>query len=177
MLLQANWTDREKTLSTTQEKTEFKFTPEEKTQLKEIIAKYPDPKAATLPALWLAQKRFGWVSNEVCSAVAQELDLPPAHVLGVSTFYTMFNKKPTGKYLIQVCATLSCSLMGAEHVFEYLSKKLGIKAGETTPDSKFALMKVECLASCGTAPMMQINDDYYENLTEEKIDQILNSLR
>jgi len=88
----------------------------------------------------------------------------------------MFKKKPTGRYLIQVCSTLSCSLMGAEHIVEYLERKLGIKAGETTKDGKFTLMKVECLASCGTAPMMQINDDYYESLTEAKIDEILAGL-
>ena len=163
-------------MSTTQERVAFSFTPEEKEKIKEIVGRYPDPKAATLPALWLAQKRHGWISTDVCNAVGEELGLPSAHVLGVATFYTMFNKKEVGRYLIQVCATLSCSLMGAEHVFDYISEKLGIKGGETTPDGKFTLMKVECLASCGTAPMMQINEDYYENLTEEKVDQILGSL-
>lgn len=159
-----------------QEKTKFEFLPDEKKQIGDIIKRYPDPKAATLPALWVAQKRFGWVNGDVCNAVAEELNVAPSHVLGVATFYTMFNNKPVGKYLVQVCATLSCSLMGAEHVFDYICNKLGIKGGETTKDGKFTVMKVECLASCGTAPMMQINDDYYENLTEEKIDQILGSL-
>jgi len=97
-------------------------------------------------------------------------------VLGVASFYTMFKKEPTGRYLIQVCSTLSCSLMGAQSVVDYLERKLDIKCGGTTPDGKFSLVKVECLASCGTAPVMQINDDYYESLTEEKIDRILESL-
>jgi NADH-quinone oxidoreductase subunit E len=163
-------------LSTTQEKTKFAFTPAEKKRLKEIKSRYPDPKAASLPALWLAQRRHGWISHDVCTVIAEELGVSPSHILGVATFYTMFNKKPVGKYLIQVCATLSCSLMGAEHVYDYISKKLGINNGETTADGKFTLMKVECLASCGTAPMMQINDDYHESLTEEKVDQILDSL-
>ena len=163
-------------MSTKEENKVFEFTPEEKARLKEIVGRYPTAQAATLPALWLAQERHGWVGQDVCEAVADELGVPAAHVLGVATFYTMYNKKQVGKYLIQVCATLSCSLMGAEHVFDHLSKKLGIKAGETTADGKFTLMKVECLGSCGTAPMMQINDDYYENLTEEKIDRILAGL-
>lgn len=163
-------------MSTAREKTKFDFTPESKKKLKEILRRYPDPKAAVLPVLWLAQGQNGWISDEVCEAVAAELDLPPAHVLGVSTFYTMFNNKPVGRYLIQVCSTLSCSLMGADHIFDYLSNKLGIRNGESTADGKFTLMKVECLASCGTAPMMQVNADYYENLTEEKIDGILDGL-
>jgi len=160
----------------TQEITHFEFSPKAKKTIKALVKRYPDAKAATLPALWLAQAEAGWISPAVCSAVAEELGVPPSHVLGVATFYTMFKKKPTGRYLIQVCSTLSCSLMGAEHIVEYLERKLGIKAGETTKDGKFTLMKVECLASCGTAPMMQINDDYYESLTEAKIDEILAGL-
>lgn len=160
----------------TEQKTEIKLSPKAKKKIKEIAERYPDSKAATLPALWLAQDEFGWISPEVCEALAKELGVPPAHVLGVATFYTMFKKQPTGRYLIQVCSTLSCSLMGAGRVVDYLEKKLGIKSGETTADGKFTLMKVECLAGCGSAPMMQINEDYHESLTEEKIDQILDSL-
>ena len=160
----------------TQELKQYEFSPEAKKKIEEIAARYPDARAATMPALWIAQREAGWISPAVCSAVAAQLDLPPAHVLGVATFYTMFKKAPTGRHLIQVCSTLSCSLMGAEHIVNYLERKLGIKAGETTPDGKFSLMKVECLGSCGTAPMMQINDDYYESLTKAKIDEILASL-
>lgn len=164
-------------MSTVNESAVFEFTAAEKEKIKEIITRYPDARAATLPALWIAQKRHGWVSPEVCNAVAEELGVTPAHVLGVATFYTMYNKKQAGKYLIQVCRTLSCQLMGAQKVYSYISKKLGIGEGETTKDGKFTLMQVECLASCGTAPMMQINEDYYENLTEDKIDQILDGLK
>lgn len=163
-------------MSTVKESVEFEFTAEEKEKIKEIVARYPDKKAATMPLLWIAQKRNGWVSASVCDAVAEELELSSSFVLGVATFYTMFNKRPVGKYLIQVCRTLSCQLMGAQRVHTYISEKLGIKDGETSEDGKFTLMQVECLASCGTAPMMQINEDYYENLTEEKIDQILDRL-
>jgi NADH-quinone oxidoreductase subunit E len=160
----------------TERKAEMRLSPATSKRIKESAARYPDPKAACLPALWAAQQELGWISPQVCTEVAGLLGLPPAHILGVASFYTMFKKEPTGRYLIQVCSTLSCSLMGAEHVVDYLEKKLGIGCGETTPDGKFTLTKVECLASCGTAPMMQINDDYFESLTEEKIDRILDSL-
>ncbi len=132
--------------------------------------------AALLPTLHLAQKEFGYISSEVEEYVAGYLDLPVTHVHGVATFYTMYNKKPVGKYHIQVCTNISCSLLGADHLFDYLSKKLKIGDGETTEDKKFTLSSVECLGSCGTAPVMQINDDYYEDLTEEKIDEILKGL-
>ena len=160
----------------TERKESVQFSPEVRSAIKELTTHYPDARAATLPALWLAQEEFGVISPEACTAVAELLGLPPAHVLGVASFYTMFKKKPTGRYLIQVCSTLSCSLMGAQSVVAYLENKLGIECGGTTEDGKFSLVKVECLASCGTAPMMQINDDYYESLTEEKIDRILESL-
>jgi NADH-quinone oxidoreductase E subunit len=156
--------------------TGFEFTPKGKEKIKEIAARYPDAQAATLPALWVAQGEAGWINPAVCNAVAELLGVTPAHVLGVATFYTMFKKEPGGRHLIQVCSTLSCSLMGAESVVDYLERKLGIRCGETTPDGRFTLMKVECLASCGSAPVMQINDDYYESLTEAKIDEILAGL-
>lgn len=152
------------------------FSPKAKQTIKELTTRYPDAQAATLPALWLAQEEFGTIGPEACAAVAELLGLTPAHVLGVASFYTMFKKEPTGRYLIQVCSTLSCSLMGAQSVVDYLERKLDIKCGGTTPDGKFSLVKVECLASCGTAPMMQINDDYYESLTEARIDEILAGL-
>jgi len=146
-------------------------------RLDELLKLYPEKRAALLPALWLAQKEFGYLSQEAMAYVAGRLGLTPAYVYGVSTFYSMFNKEPVGKYLIQVCTNLPCALLGAEHVVDYLTQKLGIKAGETTPDRKFTLLRVECLGACGVAPMMQINDTYYENLTREKIDQILRELK
>jgi NADH-quinone oxidoreductase subunit E len=147
-----------------------------KAEIKQFKGKYPDPKSALLTALHVAQREHGWLSPEVMRDVAEVMDLPPTEVASVASFYTMFNRQPVGENLIQVCTNISCSLLGAEHIVEHLKSKLGIDVGETTPDNKFTLVTVECLGSCGTAPMMQINDTYYENLTEKKIDQILAEL-
>ena len=147
-----------------------------KTEIKQFRGKYPDPRSALLTALHVAQREHGWLSPAVMRDVAEVMDLPPTEVASVASFYTMFNRQPVGENLIQVCTNISCSLLGAEHIVEYLKNKLGIDVGETTLDNKFTLVTVECLGSCGTAPMMQINDTYYENLTEEKIDQILEKL-
>jgi NADH-quinone oxidoreductase E subunit len=154
----------------------LKLSPEGVEKCRSIVEKLGDKEAALIPVLYVAQDEFGWLSSEAMDCVAELLELPPPRVYGVATFYTMFNKKPVGKYHLQVCTNLSCSLLGAEHVVEYISRKLGIGVGETTTDNKFTLSTVECLGSCGTAPMMQINDEYYENLTEEKIDRILSEL-
>ena len=147
-----------------------------KAEIKQFKGKCPDPKSALLTALHVAQREHGWLSPEVMRDVAEVMDLPPTEVASVASFYTMFNRQPVGENLIQVCTNISCSLLGAEHIVEYIKNKLGIDVGETTPDNKFTLVTVECLGSCGTAPMMQINDVYYENLTEEKIDRILEEL-
>jgi NADH-quinone oxidoreductase subunit E len=147
-----------------------------KAEIKQFKVKYPDPKSALLMALHAAQREHSWLSPEVMRDVAEVMDLPPTEVASVASFYTMFNREPVGENLIQVCTNISCSLLGAEHIVEYIKNKLGIDVGETTPDNKFTLVTVECLGSCGTAPMMQINDTYYENLTEEKVDQILAEL-
>jgi NADH-quinone oxidoreductase subunit E len=147
-----------------------------KAEIKQFKGKYPDPKSALLTALHVAQREHGWLSPEVMNDVAEVMDLPPTEVASVTSFYTMFNRRPVGENLVQVCTNISCSLLGAEHIVEYIKNKLGIDVGETTLDNKFTLVTVECLGSCGTAPMMQINDTYYENLTEEKIDQILAEL-
>ena len=147
-----------------------------KTEIKQIRGKYPDPRSALLPAMYVAQREHGWLSPVVMRDVAEVMDLPPTEVASVASFYTMFNRQPMGENLIQVCTNISCSLLGAEHIVEYLKSKLGIDVGQTTPDNKFTLVTVECLGSCGTAPMMQINDTYYEDLTEEKIDRILAKL-
>ena len=147
-----------------------------KAEIKQIRGKYPDSKSALLTALHVAQREHGWLSTELMRDVAEVMDLPPTEVASVASFYTMFNRQPVGKNLIQVCTNISCSLLGAEHIVEYIKSKLSIDVGETTPDNKFTLVTVECLGSCGTAPMMQINDTYYENLTEEKIDRILAEL-
>ena len=155
---------------------DVEFSEKARAELDQVIARYPTREGAILPALYLVQQEFGYVSLEAMERVAEIIGVSPARIYGVATFYTMFNKEPVGKYLIQVCCNLPCALMGAEEVFQYISEKLGIKEGETTPDKKFTLMKVECLGACGDAPMMQINDEYYLKLTPEMVDKILDSL-
>lgn len=145
-------------------------------ELEAILSRYPDKEAAILPALYLAQREFGYLSDEAIVYVAGLLGFTPARIEGVATFYTMYNRKPVGKYHLQICRNISCSLLGAEHLIEHVSKKLGIRPGKTTPDGKFTLSEVECLGSCGTAPVLQLNDDYHEDLTEEKIDALLDRL-
>ena len=145
--------------------------------LEGIRAKYPNNQACTLPFLHYAQDKFGYVSMDVIKLVAQTLNLPVAHVLNVATFYTMFNKKPVGKYHLQICTNISCSLLGARRLVDKLQELLGIKPGETTEDGMFTLTEVECLGSCGTAPVIQVNDTYFENLDEKKVEDLIESLR
>lgn len=142
----------------------------------ELVSRYPEPRAALLMILWEVQERAGWIDIEAEKWVAGRLGISSSYVHGVVTFYTMFKPKPTGKYHIQLCTTLSCMLRGSDMLLDHLENKLGIKAGETTPDGRFSLIRVECLGSCGTAPMFQLNDDYHENLTPEKVDEILDNL-
>lgn len=154
----------------------LEFSATAKEDLNRISARYLRKEAALLPALYLAQREFGYISPEAMEYVAGLLGISPARVYEVATFYTMYNKEPVGKYFIQVCTNISCALRGGMELFAYLSKKLGISEGETTQDGRFTLIKVECLGACGNAPMMQINEDYYEDLTPEKVDEILNRL-
>jgi len=153
------------------------FTEENLEKIKELKKRYPNQKALTLPVLWMAQEQFGWISPEAVTYISGLLNLPPKHIYGVITFYTMFNTRPVGKYHIQVCRNVSCQMLGSEKVTDHICNKLNISLGETTSDKKFTLNEVECLGSCGTAPMMQINQDYYENLNTEKIDTILEKLK
>lgn len=153
------------------------FTEENLKKLEELKKKYPTKKSLTLPALWLAQEQFGWISEDVMKYIASLLDVPFNHVFSVASFYTMYNKKPVGKYHIQICTNISCQLMGAETIVQYVCKKLNINVGQTTEDGKFTITEVECLGACGGAPAMQINDDYYEKLSPEKIDKILINLK
>ena len=155
----------------------LEFSPETLKKFEATVARYPKKEAAMLPVLYLAQQEFGHLGPEAIEYVAQLMDQPPVRVHGVVSFYTMYNMKPIGRHHIQVCRTLPCALRGAEQVTSLLKKKLGIECGETTGDGRFTLSEVECLASCGTAPMMQINDDYYENLTEAKISDILDGMK
>jgi NADH-quinone oxidoreductase E subunit len=148
-----------------------------KAEIRKIRDEYPDSHSALLPALSLAQRDYGgWLPQEAFDEVAALMGLPATYAASAASFYTLLNRKPVGQHLIQVCTNLSCSLLGAEHLLDYIEGKLGIGVGETTQDSKFTLLEVECLGSCGTAPMMQVDDRYYENLTEARIDQILAEL-
>jgi NADH-quinone oxidoreductase subunit E len=155
----------------------LQFSPETMKKFEATVARYPKKEAAMLPVLYLAQQEFGQIGPEAIEYVAKLMDQAPARVQGVVSFYTMYNQKPIGRHHIQICRTLPCALGGAEKVTAFIKQMLGIKPGETTADGRFTLSEVECLASCGTAPMMQINDDYYENLTEEKIIKIIESLK
>ncbi len=130
-----------------------------------------------MPVLYLVQNKYGWISLESMKYVADLLNITPEHVLGVVTFYTMYNQKPVGKYHLQVCTNVSCMLRGAYELLNNLLKELNIKKGETTPDGLFTVTEVECLGSCGTAPVIQINDDYFENLNADKVKEIIESLK
>jgi len=153
-----------------------KFSEETEREILRLIELRENPKSAMMGVLHVVQKQFGFISGDVEALVAERLGVSPAHVHGVVTFYTMYHDKPVGKYLLQFCSTLPCALRGSEELFDHCAKKLGIRNGETTRDGRFTLMKVECLGSCGTAPVVQINDDYHENLDVEKLDKLLASL-
>jgi NADH-quinone oxidoreductase E subunit len=155
----------------------LEFSSETYKKFEETVARYPKKEAAILPVLYLAQQEFGFLGSEAIEYVARLMGQSPARVHSVVSFYTMLNTKPIGRYHIQVCRTLPCALRGAERLTSFIKKALGIELGQTTGDGRFTLSEVECLASCGTAPMMQINDDYYENLTDEKVTEILASLK
>jgi NADH-quinone oxidoreductase subunit E len=154
----------------------FALSPERERKLQEILERYPTKMAATLPLLHLCQEQEGWVSDEAMDFVSKKLDVSPAHVKGVVTFYTLYNQKPVGKHQVWVCRTLPCALRGAYDVLHHCEKRLGIHAGETTPDGKVTLRTAECLASCGTAPMIQVDKEYHENLTPQRLDAILDKL-
>ena len=149
------------------------FSSEAKAELKMLLDSYPDRMSAVMNALHLTQREFGYISYEALELLSKEMELPVQQLEDTASFYTMYFKEPVGENVIWVCHTLPCALRGSANVFEYLKEKLGINAGETTNDKRFTLLKAECLASCDTAPMMQVNDDYFEDLTEEKIDKIL----
>lgn len=149
-------------------------------EVRRIIARYPEgkEKSALIPLLHLAQESFGgWLDVPVMDYVAGILKLQPIEVYEVATFYTMFNMKPVGKYVLEVCQTGPCMLRGSDEIIAHIKNKLGIQAGETTPDGLFTLKPTECLGACGYAPMMQLGKYYKENLTKEKVDALLEELR
>lgn len=159
---------------------EVKFSEQTLALVQRILMRYPEgkQKSALLPLLHLAQAEFdGWLSTAVMNYIASLLSIKPIEVYEVATFYSMFNLEPVGKCLIEVCQTGPCWLRGSDDIVAHFEKKLGIKVGETTTDGTFTLKTVECLGSCGTAPMLQCGSDYYENLTNDKVDSLLEKLK
>ncbi|MGN6615799.1 MAG: NADH-quinone oxidoreductase subunit NuoE family protein [Ilyomonas sp.] len=157
-----------------------KFSDDKLAKVQEIIARYPEgkQKSALLPLLHLAQEEFGnWLSVDTMDYVASLLQLDPIEVYEVATFYSMYNLKPVGKYVFEVCQTGPCMLNGSDNIIEYIQQKLDIKVGETTADGMFTLKTVECLGACGYAPMMQLGKHYREHLTKEKVDAIIEECR
>ena len=146
-------------------------------EIDEILNRYPVKRSALIPLLYLAQRETGYITETAMVEIARLLKLTPPQVYETVTFYTMLNLKQVGKFHIQVCKSLMCALVGSDTVIAWIKTKLGIAPGETTPDGAFTLSTVECLAACGTGPMMQINDDYYERLTEDKLERILSDLK
>ncbi len=157
---------------------QIEFSPEAMLEISRIVSHYPQDKikSALLPVLHIAQVEFGgWLSSDTMDYVARLLHIQPIEVYEVATFYSMFNTKPVGKVLIEVCQTGPCCVNGAEKIVSYIEKKLNIKVGETTKDNMFTLKTVECLGACGYAPMFQIGETFYEHLTNEKVEAILES--
>ena len=157
-----------------------KFSEEKLKQVNELISHYPEgkQKSALLPLLHIAQEEFGnWLDVPVMDYVAELLNIEPIEVYEVATFYSMYNLKPVGKYMFEVCQTGPCMLRGSDDIIAYIEEKLGIKPGETTPDGMFTLKTVECLGACGYAPMMQLGKHYREHLTKEKVDRLIEECR
>ena len=155
---------------------DYKFSKVQENEISRILAKYPVKTSALLPLLTLVQRADQVVSPEAMVAISKKLDVSPAFVQSVMSFYTMYHTEKVGKYMILFCINISCQLNGCDKLLEHTAKKLNIKVGETTADKKFTLHREECLAACTEAPMMRVNDTYYGNLTEQRIDQIIDSL-
>ncbi|MHB8881479.1 MAG: NADH-quinone oxidoreductase subunit NuoE [Thermodesulfovibrionales bacterium] len=142
-------------------------------EIQDIRTKYPTARAALLPALYVAQREFGWLSPEAYEAVSDHLGVPKAIARGVGTFYAMYKHKPLGRHVVQLCTNVSCMILGAERLVDLLKNKYGLEPGGTTADNRFSLVIMECIGACGTAPAMLVNDDFHENLTETNIFEIL----
>lgn len=150
---------------------------ESKNKIEALKQRYQQPQSVILAALWMYQDEHGWISEDGMKEVAEILGVPYHHVLGVVTFYTMFNKKPVGKHKIEVCTNVSCMIRNSDRILRHIQDRLQIGIGETTPDKRFTLVEAECLGACGGAPAMQVGDAYYENLDPDKVDAILNELK
>lgn len=146
-------------------------------EMKKLEPRYPTKVALLIPALHAAQSEYGWLPQESINEIAEYIGIHPAQVVEVASFYTMFNLKPVGKYHLKICTNVACALRGAEELVEHCKRKLGIECGETTLDRRFTLNEEECLGACGTAPAMMLNDDYQENLNEQKLDRLFEELR
>ncbi|MEQ1876297.1 MAG: NADH-quinone oxidoreductase subunit NuoE [Bdellovibrionia bacterium] len=155
----------------------FQLSKEGKDFVKKELTRYEDKMSAIIPALYRAQAEHGWISNDVVEHLAQVMELPASRIHEVATFYTMFNLKPVGKYHVQVCGNISCAMAGSREILGAMLEKHHVGLGEKTKDGKYTFSKVECLGSCGTAPMMQINEDYHENLDMKKADEIVRGLK
>lgn len=151
------------------------FTSDELASISALKAKYPEPKAAIMPVLWMAQKKWGWLSEDVMKEVANVMELPYAHVLGVASFYTMYFKKPMGRHHVQVCTNVSCMLRGGESLYKHAQQRLGIGHNQATADGKFSLEEVECMGACGGAPMIAVNETFYENCSQQQLDTVLDA--
>jgi NADH-quinone oxidoreductase E subunit len=155
----------------------FKFTEENLSKIQEVRKKYPTSLAAIMPVLYIAQEQNGFISNEVMEEIAAVLNIDKVNVLSAVTFYTMYHTKPMGKYHIQVCTNVSCMLRGAYEIWDNVKSKLGIDHLQVTPDKKYSLEEVECMGACGYAPMIAVNEDFFENLNKEKVFEIIDSLK
>jgi len=156
---------------------EIKFTSEELNEIENIKSKYPTTEAAIMPILWFVQNKFGYISDEVIIYLSYILKISTSKIEGITSFYTMFHRKPVGKYHIQVCTNVSCMVRDGIKLFNYISDKYNIKNMETTSDGMFSLEEVECMGACGGAPMIAINENYYENINIDKIDTLLTKLQ
>ena len=155
----------------------LEFSAETRNQIREILSRYPTSDAALIPVLYLAQDEFGSLTGEVLEMVARQLEMPVTKVLNTATFYTMLRKQPVGRFHVEVCHNVSCHLRGSDGLLETLTKLLGIQPGETTEDGLFTLDTVECLAACGSGPALQVNGDFHEHMTPEKLKQLVETLR
>ena len=152
------------------------FPPEALARIDRILSRYPTKQAALLPVLWVAQETWGWISREAAEEVARILELSPAHVSGVLTFYTMYNLEPVGRHLLQFCTSISCHIAGAGGLLDHCRRRLGIDLGQTTSDGRFTMVEVECIAGCDRAPSMMIDDTYHEPMDSSRLDALLESL-
>ena len=153
------------------------ITQENLKKIEELRKRYPTSQAALLPVLWIAQEQEGWISEDMMRYVGKLLDLPYGHILGVVTFYTMYQSKKPGKYHIEVCTNVSCMLRGSDKILETIEHRCGAKPGQISADGKWAVSEVECMGACSGAPMFAIGEEYYENLTPEKTEELLSSLK